>query len=91
MANTVDETALQVIRRRAERCESMAALLTEKGTGGHLDHFNPDPIFLDAAGGFTLAAWDLRRAADEIEALHKVIEMNQPDYKRTIVASVDGL
>lgn len=25
------------------------------------------------------------------EGLDKIIEMNQPDYKRTIVASVDGL
>lgn len=29
--------------------------------------------------------------AGEIEGLHKIILMNQPDYKRTIVASVDGL
>lgn len=29
--------------------------------------------------------------AAEIEGLHKIILMNQPDYKRTIVASVDGL
>lgn len=28
--------------------------------------------------------------AAEIESLHKIIEMNRPDYKRTIVSSVEG-
>lgn len=29
--------------------------------------------------------------AAEIEGLHKIIEMNKPDYKRTVVVSIDGL
>jgi hypothetical protein len=78
MSDHPDDVAVQVIRRRAERCESMAALLTEKGTGGHPDQYNPDPIFLDAAGGFILAAWDLCRAADAIESLLK--QVNPPSH-----------
>lgn len=49
----------------------------------------------EAANRLELVEGALKTAHDvfaaEIEGLHKIILMNQPGYKRTIVASVDDL
>lgn len=41
--------------------------------------------------GYEFLEKTAKEAAAEIEGLHKIIEMNQPGYKREIVSSVDGL